>query len=354
MFNPRTEDLNEIISNLDNELRQLSGATLYLTGAAGFLGRYFLNCIERFNEFNDEKIKVIGVDNFISSGKFGKSLKNYSSSEVILKQSNLSNMSDDDKVDVMGCEYVIHAAGIASPTHYKKNPLATIDVAVSGTRSLLECCKSTKAKFTFFSSSEIYGNPPDEYIPIQETFKGFVSSMGPRACYDESKRLGETLCSVFSNEFGLHTNIIRPFNVYGPGMQSTDYRVMPNFAFRILNNQKLQVYGSGNQTRTYCYVTDAISGFIKVFANGKYGQAYNIGNPSEEISAAELAKKFKHISSRNVEINVIAHPDDYPSDEPDRRCPSIKKAINDLNYSPKVDLSDGIERFLSYIGIECN
>lgn len=353
MFMPSKTDINEILLNCETELNTLKGSKIYLAGAAGFLGRYLLSTFSKFNEMNDEKISIVGVDNFISSGEFGRLLQTGNMDGVGFRAVDLIKLSDQERADIMSSTHVIHAAGIASPTHYKKHPLATIDVAVNGSRNLLESCKQSQAKFTFFSSSEIYGNPPNEYIPIKESFKGLVSSTGPRACYDESKRLGETLCSVFGNEFGVHTNIIRPFNVYGPGMQSTDYRVMPNFAFRIANGQALQVYGDGNQTRTYCYVSDAIAGFIKVFARGRYGEAYNIGNPNEEISASKLAVRFQEISTKKCEVHVVAHPDDYPADEPDRRCPSIDKAKQDLNYSPEVGLTDGISRLLNFIGIDC-
>jgi UDP-glucuronate decarboxylase len=351
VFLPRNEDINEILNSTESELNKLKGSTVFLAGAAGFLGRYFLNCFSEFNKNNVEKIKVIGVDNFISSGKFGNTVREKSYDNVYFKSLDLTDLNNKDFNEICDASHVIHAAGIASPKHYKENPLATIDVAVQGSRKMLEICKDTGARYTFFSSSEIYGNPPNEEIPIKESFKGLVSSTGPRSCYDESKRLGETLCSVYGSEFNVHTNIIRPFNVYGPGMQSTDYRVMPNFAFRLKNNEPLEVYGTGNQTRTYCYVTDAISGFLKVFCIGRFGEAYNIGNPNEEISAFDLAKRFKALTASNSCINVIDHPTDYPADEPDRRCPSINKAEEHLNYSPAINLETGISRFAEYIEI---
>jgi UDP-glucuronate decarboxylase len=351
MFKPTKEDINVILDRTQSEFRKLSGSTVYLTGAAGFLGRYFLHVISQYNANADRKIKLIGVDNFISSGVFGQNLQIDQLEGLEFKKVDVSNLTQEDLDLARSANFVIHCAGIASPQHYKTNPLETIDVAINGSRKLLEACRTSGARYTFFSSSEIYGNPPAHEIPIKESFKGIVSSTGPRSCYDESKRLGETLCSVYQTEYEVHTNIIRPFNVYGPGMQSMDYRVMPNFAFRIKENLPLEVYGTGKQTRTYCYVTDAITGFLKIFCSGEPGQAYNIGNPNEEISALSLAEKFKESANKKVEILVKDHPPEYPSDEPDRRCPDISKAKQHLNYSPIVNLDSGIARFCEYVGM---
>ena len=159
--------------------------------------------------------------------------------------------------------------------------------------------------FIFFSSSEIYGNPPSENIPTPEDFKGYVSCQGPRSCYDESKRVGETLCYIYHTSEGTHTNTIRPFNVFGPGMQETDYRVLPNFANRIKAGLPLNVYGDGSQTRTFCYITDAIVGFLLVILKGVQGEAYNIGNPTPEVSMVELVKTLQRISESKITYNLI-------------------------------------------------
>ena len=170
--------------------------------------------------------------------------------------------------------------------------------------------------------------------------------MGPRSCYDESKRLGETYCYIYKNYFDIHTNIIRPFNVYGPGMRQNDYRIFPNFISNILNNKALRIYGTGNQTRTYCYISDAIEGFLRVTALGKSGEAYNIGNPEPEISMVDLVKKIERVSLRDVKYNVVEYPDSYPADEPNRRAPDIRKARLQLGYEPIVRLDEGLKRFL--------
>ena len=172
--------------------------------------------------------------------------------------------------------------------------------------------------------------------------------MGPRACYDESKRIGETLCYIYKNSFDVHTNIIRPFNVYGPGMNQKDYRVLPNFISNIVNNKDVNIYGTGKQTRTYCYISDAIEGFLRIIAKGVSGEAYNIGNNKPEISVIELVSLLQKIHQKKFYSKKINYPDSYPEDEPQRRCPDIAKAKKDLNYFPKVNLEDGLRNYLKW------
>ena len=213
---------------------------------------------------------------------------------------------------------------------------------------MLEIARQNSARLVFFSSSEIYGDPDPRHVPTPESYRGNVSCQGPRACYDESKRVGETLCYVYHEQFGVHVNAIRPFNVFGPGMPETDYRVLPNFASRIVNGKRIQVYGSGNQTRTYCYVTDAITGFLKVLASGVPGEVYNIGTPDPEISVLDLVSRIQRVLDREVPHDLIEHPDSYPADEPMRRCPDIRKAQLQLGYEPTVKLDDGLRRYFDW------
>ena len=183
---------------------------------------------------------------------------------------------------------------------------------------------------------------------MSESYRGNVSTQGPRACYDESKRVGETLCYIFHTKDGTATNTIRPFNVFGPGMQEADYRVLPNFANRIKAGLPLNIYGAGTQTRTFCYVTDAMVGFLLVILKGVPGEAYNIGNPKPEISMIDLVKTIQTVANTKVEYNLIEYPDSYPGDEPMRRSPDIRKARLQLKFEPQVGLDDGLKRFLDW------
>jgi UDP-glucuronate decarboxylase len=245
-------------------------------------------------------------------------------------------------------DYIIHAAGIASPFHYRRYPLETLGVAIDGTRNLLELARTKRSRFAFFSSSEIYGDPDPAHVPTMESYRGNVASMGPRACYDESKRVGETLCHIYHDSFDVETVCIRPFNVYGPGMREADYRVLPNFASAIKAGRPLRVYGTGRQTRTYCYVTDAMTGFFLAVLKGLPGHPYNIGASSPEVSVHQLVEAIEKALGRELERQVIEHPDSYPADEPQRRCPDLRKAMTHLDYRPERGLEEGLKRFLDW------
>ncbi len=332
------KDIDAIIKNTKNISNYFSGKKILITGGNGFLGKYFVEVFKEYNKYLKKPIKVFIYDTTSKN----KSLKNLPNIKFIKKDVS-KKLKVNTKIDI-----IIHAAGIASPFYYRKKPLETLDVAIDGTRNLLEFAKKQKAKFIFFSSSEIYGDPDKFNVPTKESYRGNVSSMGPRACYDESKRLGETLCYIFSNYYKLHTNIIRPFNIYGPGMGQKDYRIFPNFISNIINNKKLNIYGSGEQTRTYCYISDAIEGFIRVVRFGKPGSVYNIGNNRPEVSVKDIYKILKKIHNKDVNARFISHPKSYPNDEPQRRCPDINKAKKDLKYKTKVNLEKGLKNFLDW------
>jgi len=290
-------------------------------------------------------MQVIAVDNLITSG-------NYSRQEI--DDSNIRFIEHDVTKPLSfskDIHYIIHAAGIASPQYYQKFPLETLDVAIIGTKNMLELAKQKNAKFVFFSSSEIYGDPDSQHIPTKEDYRGNVSSLGPRACYDESKRVGETLCYIFSQHFGVKTNIVRPFNFYGPGMQEKDYRVLPNFASRIKAEKPLKIYGKGDQTRTFCYITDALTGLLQVILKGVPNEIYNIGNPQPEVSVVQLAEIISRVLDYKIPHEIVNYPTEYPANEPNRRCPDIGKAQEQIGYSPQVKLEDGLKRFFSWTNL---
>jgi len=337
-------EIKDIATQLGDEAKALADTTILLCGGAGFLGRYFTALFAYLNkDILSPPCRVIVCDNLITGSAHGAELLNMDGFRFFPRDI-IQPLEIDEPID-----YIIQAAGIASPHYYRKYPLETLDVATIGTKQVLNLGLKHKLKgFLFFSSSEIYGDPDPQHVPTPESYRGNISCLGPRACYDESKRLGETLCAIFHERHGVPTRMVRPFNVYGPGMQEADYRVLPNFASRIVANKPLRVYGSGNQTRTFCYVTDAIVGFIKVLLNGGPGQAYNIGNPVPEISMLELAKLMERAVGRPLEVHQVEYPDTYPGDEPQRRCPDITKASIQLNYKPVVSLEEGLRRFMTW------
>ncbi len=336
-------DIEEIGTRLAPHAREFSGRTVLMTGGRGFLGRYFVAVFDWLNaHVLDEPCRQLVLDNLITAGREG-------SEPIDIPHGQFVNHDVIQPYDLEEpVDFILHMAGIASPFYYRAYPLETLDVATRGTRNMLKIARAQRARMVFFSSSEIYGDPDRDHVPTQEAYRGHVSCMGPRACYDESKRVGETLCYIYHTKFGTHTNTIRPFNVFGPGMQETDYRVLPNFASRIKAGELLNIYGTGNQTRTFCYITDAVVGFLLVLLKGVPGEAYNIGNPKPEISMLDLVKRIETVLGRQVPHHVIEYPDSYPADEPNRRCPDIRKARLQLGYAPEVDLDEGLRRFLTW------
>lgn len=337
-------DIAEITTSLGELGSVFAGKRILITGARGFLGRYFTDVFMKLNEATpNDPCEVIAIDNLRTSGALGGEIP---------KDRNLAFVNHDiikPFYPERPVDFVLHAAGIASPFYYRKWPLETLEVATTGLRNVLELAKGSNARLLFFSSSEIYGDPDPAHVPTTESYHGNVSCLGARACYDESKRLGETLVRIYQTQFGVQGTIVRPFNVYGPGMQKYDYRVLPNFAAHILANEPVNVYGTGKQTRTFCYITDAIRGFLQVLVNGIPGEPYNIGNPTPEITMLDLVKTIaRAVPNVKVDYRVIEHPDTYPADEPQRRCPDIMKARLQVGYEPKVDLEDGLARFFGW------
>jgi len=254
--------------------------------------------------------------------------------------------------------YIIHAASIASPTFYRKFPIETIDANVNGLRHLLKYIEKQKQQDTtkpeglmFYSSSEVYGDPFPDQIPTPETCYGNVSFTGPRACYDESKRFGETLCVNFAQQYDLPVKIARPFNNYGPGLKISDRRVIPDFARNIFSGDNIVMHSDGSPTRTFCYIADAVVGYYKILVQGRNGEAYNIGTETPEISMVELAQRMAKISGElfgytGEVITQSSEEGAYLVDNPNRRCPCIDKAVIELGYKPQIDIDEGLRRTL--------
>lgn len=350
-------DLEYICSNLQSEFDQLSGNNMLITGGAGFLGYYLVLSVEYWNRTRTDlkPINLTIFDNYI------RGVPEW-----------ISNLQDDPNIqllnhdmtqplpaDIGAFHYIIHAAGIASPIYYRRYPIKTMDANVSGLRSLLDYCVKRNAGeekvegFMFYSTSEIYGDPPPDKIPTSEDYRGNVSCTGPRACYDESKRYGETLCVNFAQQFDLPITISRPFNNYGPGLKITDRRVIPDFARDILDNKDIEMFSDGSPTRTFCYSADAVVGYYKVLINGQPGEPYNIGTDGPEISMKQLAEKIiEHgkdlFGYTGKLVHRISEDPAFLIDNPNRRCPDISKARAHIGYKPSIDINVGLERSLAW------
>ncbi|MCG3118826.1 MAG: dTDP-glucose 4,6-dehydratase [bacterium] len=349
------QDLEYICRNLKDELAEMAGKRLLITGGAGFLGYYLVQSILHWNKKTAEarSIHLTVYDNFMR-GVPAWLTKLEKDHNLTLVEHDITNPLPKMIGDF---QYIIHAASIASPIYYRAHPLATMDANVNGLRFLLEYCREQKDKnkpingFLFFSSSEIYGDPSPEHIPTPETYRGYVSCTGPRACYDESKRFGETLCVNFTSQYQLPIKVARPFNNYGPGLKITDRRVIPDFARDILAGRDITMLSTGSPRRTFCYVADAVVGYYKILVKGQDGEAYNIGVETPEISMAELAQRMANLARdfwgyRGSVVHQTSTDQKYLIDNPNRRCPVISKAKTDLGYNPAITLDEGLKRSL--------
>lgn len=338
-------DLNSVVDQIKDEAKALEGKTILISGGSGFIGSYINAVLYLLNKnILKEKCSVISLDNYITGSR-----KNFL---LDIKDKNFQFMDGDVRLPIITnqkIDYVIHAAGLASPFYYKKFPLETIESAILGSKNLLELSRVSKPEsFLFFSSSEIYGDPDTDAVPTPETYAGHVSSVGPRACYDESKRLSETICMVYNQIYNIPIKIVRPFNIYGPGMKHTDYRVVPTFVYNGLRGKNLPVHDKGIQTRTFCYITDALVAIFKVLISGKPGEVYNIGNDKPEISMFELAQIIANLLGNGIKPQRKNYPDNYPAGEPQRRCPDLNKIKTELNFIPQVDLQTGLKRTIDW------
>ncbi len=338
-----TDDIIRIFKSLSSkEKSYLKNKKILILGSNGFIGRYFLYFFDYLIK-KKYKIKIDCYDNGISSATLKNELKNINNKSINFYNADINRIEFSKNYDI-----ILFLAGIATPTIYKKFPIETLDTSFRGLKNCLDSIKNSKTNFLYFSSSEIYGNPDKKNIPTKETYYGNVNSFGPRSCYDEGKRIGETLCYVYFKKYKCDIKVIRPFNVFGPGMSVKDTRVIPSIVKSIRKNKNIIIFNNGKQTRTFCYVTDAVNGFLKTLINGKKGEIYNIGNEKNEISMNKLAKKIKDNYKNKSKIINRNYPPSYPGNEPMRRCPDISKARKDLGFKPKINIDESISLFIKH------
>ncbi|TVQ58182.1 MAG: SDR family oxidoreductase [Spirulina sp. DLM2.Bin59] len=300
---------------------------ILVTGGAGFLGSHL---IDRLMEQGDE---VICLDNFYTGNK-----------QNILHWFNHPNFElirhDITEPIRLEVDQVYHLACPASPVHYQSNPIKTVKTNVLGTINMLGLAKRVGARFFLASTSEIYGDPTVH--PQPESYWGNVNCTGIRSCYDEGKRMAETLTYDYHRQHGLDVRVVRIFNTYGPRMLPNDGRVVSNFIVQALQGTPLTVYGDGSQTRSFCYVSDLVEGFLRLMASD-HSEPVNIGNPGE-YTILELAQKIQQ--RINPDATVIFEP--LPQDDPKQRQPDITRAKNWLGWEPSVPLDDGLTKTIDY------
>lgn len=347
-------DIASISQQTKESLDLLSGCEVLLTGGGGFLGYMLTHLLSQVGDADGRApIRLTVYENF-SRGRKPWLEDLAARGKIVLVEHDITHPLPKDAPQF---SYIVHAASIASPMYYRKFPIETIDANVNGLRHLLNYAKRRAeenqpiAGMLFFSTSEIYGDPSKDAIPTVETYRGLVSCTGPRACYDESKRLGETLCVNFAQQYGIPVAIARPFNNYGPGLDINDRRLLPDLARDMFANRDIVLLSDGHATRTFCYISDAITGYIKILTNGRPGEPYNIGAETPEISVRDFAEKVSEIGRelfmyKGVVVYKTSDDKSYLTDNPNRRCPNIAKARTELGYEPHMKLDEGLRRSL--------
>lgn len=307
------------------------GKTFLVAGAAGFVPSTLC-------EFYLEKgAKIIGVDNFITGSR--------SNIEILSKYKNFQfhEMNIYEKLPDLSStkiNYVYSLASPASPIDFEQIPLEIMRVNSEGTLKLLELAKDKGARFLEASTSEVYGDP--EIHPQVEEYVGHVNPIGPRSCYDESKRFAEAMTMSFHRRYKVDTRIVRIFNTYGPRMRANDGRVIPNFITQAMANQEITIYGDGSQTRSFCYVTDLVRAMHTVMMSDD-PTPFNIGNP-DEYTIKECAEEVIKVLGSKSKLSFLP----LPKDDPKKRRPSLAKLQKISDFSPEVSFHDGIKRTADY------
>jgi UDP-glucuronate decarboxylase len=305
-------------------------SNILVTGGAGFIGSHLCD------ELIKQKHKVICVDNFFTGQKQNIEHLIENKEFTVIDHDIIDPLHIDQKIDL-----VYNLACPASPIYYQKNPIRTVKANTKGMINMLGLAKKHGAKLLQTSTSEVYGDP--EVHPQPESYKGSVNCLGPRACYDEGKRVAETLCMNYHREHNLDIRIVRIFNTYGPRMHPNDGRVVSNFIMQALQNKPFTLYGDGSQTRSFCFVDDMVQGLMAMMNQEEENGPVNLGNP-EELSMKELAEAIINLTNSSAKIEYH----ELPTDDPKRRQPDITKAKKVLSWQPTTNLEDGLNLTIDY------
>lgn len=343
------EDISAVIRTLGGEIQRLSGKTVLVTGPAGVLAGYLVDTVAQLNDGRllEKPCRLIGLSRseITPDSRLGHLLRR--EDIVFVKHDAAKPYQLKEKID-----FIIHAAGRSAPATFQADPLGTIDVNVGGLRWILDYAKDNAVEsILYMSSGEIYGNPPKEFIPTPETYNGNVSPLGPRACYTESKRLCETISSIYARFYNVPAKIARPFIVYGPGITVSDRRVIADFMRSCVEGRPVEMLGSGLDTRSYCYVSDATAVFWKLLFSDRNAEPFNVGSDKEEITIKQLAEIIHGLFGISIPVRVkdVKKEDTvFVCEAPSRVCPDISKIRKVFSFEPKVAIRDGLRRMIDW------
>lgn len=314
---------------MEFEKKFVNQKTILITGGAGFIGSNL--CKRLLNEGN----RIICIDNLFTGNLENINELMYNKDFIFINHNVINPIDIPEKIDE-----IYHLACPASPPKYQIDPIFTLKTNFLGTMNLLDLAVIKKCKILLTSTSEIYGEPL--ITPQKENYRGNVNTIGIRSCYDEGKRIAETLMMDYHNKYGVDIRIVRIFNTYGPNMDKYDGRVVTNLIRQMLTNEDITIYGDGNQTRSFCYIDDLLDGIIKLM-DSNYNYPVNIGNPNE-ISIKELSNLLTQLIDTKSKIIFLP----LPEDDPTNRKPDISLAKNILNWEPKIDLKIGLIKTITF------
>jgi dTDP-glucose 4,6-dehydratase len=306
----------------------MKGGRVVITGAAGFIGSHLAEALV------DRGCSVVGIDN-LSTGSTSNLAHLVNRDFTFIKHDVTNYTYIDGHVD-----YVLHWASPASPIDYLELPIPTLKVGALGTHKALGLAKEKKATFVLASTSEVYGDPLEH--PQKETYWGNVNPIGPRGVYDEAKRFAEAMTTAYQRYHGLDTKIVRIFNTFGPRMRTKDGRAVPAFISQALRGEELTIFGSGSQTRSFCYISDLVDGILRLMTSD-VREPVNIGNPAE-MTIEEIALTIKRLTGSSSRVGYRP----LPEDDPKVRRPDITRATTLLGWAPKVSLEDGLRKTIEY------
>lgn len=345
------QDLS-IMRSASLDWSQFDGKTILVTGASGFLPAYTVELLHSLGEYNGPACKILALvrGRKKAEKRFAHLLE--SPRFILINQDVCDPIRVNEEID-----FIIHAASQASPRFYSKDPIGTFNANVFGTKQLLELGVKNEVKsFLFFSSGEVYGQVPQEFIPIKENNYGWLDPTNVRSCYAEGKRAGETLCVCWHHQYGVPVRIVRPFHTYGPGMALDDGRVFADFVADALYGKDIVLKSEGTARRAFCYLADATIGFLRVLLEGKPTTPYNVGNPEAEVSMMELAEIIARVTDEirpGTRISVVkskAERDASYLESPiSRNSPNISR-ITELGWKPSTSLQEGFKKTIqSYL-----